>query len=140
MYISEGLEGFGILINEWDRVGYPSKTNNKLKSREILPITYCSLIKSFRNFRQSTAVSLSCSVQNFKTIWPMKWMFCANEISRDLSLRCLSCGYLILIIPQDRVSFQQCSDAYTYELSLEDKRELAIACIGAQFTSDFPIV
>ena len=43
-----------------------------------------------------TAVILSCSVQNFKIVWqPLNQLF-TNEISRDLSLRCVSNGYTLL--------------------------------------------
>ena len=59
-------------------IRYPNKTHLKLKSREITPallITYCPIVKSFRRFAQSTAVSLPCSVQIFKTIWQRKLIF-----------------------------------------------------------------
>ena len=42
------------------------------------------------------ALSLSCSVQHFKTIGQIKRMFWANEVSWDLGLRWVSDGYLIL--------------------------------------------
>ena len=42
------------------------KTHLNVKSG--LPIIYYSIVKSFWNFAQSTAVSLPCSAQNFKTI------------------------------------------------------------------------
>ena len=51
---------------------------NLVKSR--LSVTYSSLIKSFRNFAQRTAVILPCSVQNFKTIAQLKRMLWTNEI------------------------------------------------------------
>ena len=56
----------GVLCN----IGYPSENPLKLKSCEISFVhdTYLSIIQSFRNFAQSTAVSLPCSVQNFETI------------------------------------------------------------------------
>ena len=60
-----------------------------------LPITYFSVIKSFRKFSQSMAVSLPCSIQNFKTIRQLKRMSWTNEISRDLSLRWVSNGIAI---------------------------------------------
>ena len=56
-------------------------------SREIsLPITNCSVAK----------LSLPCSVQIFKTIWQLKSMSWINEISRDLSSRCVSDGCPLL--------------------------------------------
>ena len=56
------------------------------KSYEILfshNITYCSVVKWFCNFAQSTAVSLPCFVQIFNMIKQSKWMTCLSEISRD---------------------------------------------------------
>ena len=56
--------------------------SNLAKSR--LLINHCSVFESFWNFAHSTAVSLPCFVQNFKTIWLHKWIFRTNEIARDL--------------------------------------------------------
>ena len=77
------------------KIGYPSETHLKLKSREISSITSVSIVQSVWNFAQSTAVTLSCSVQNFKAISQLHELW-ANEISRDLSLRWISDGYPIL--------------------------------------------
>ena len=52
--------------------------------------------QSFWKFAQSTAVSLPCSVQNFKKIWLLINKLWVNEISRDLDLRSVSDGYPIL--------------------------------------------
>ena len=49
-------------------------------------VTSVSVVKSFWNFSQSTAVSLPCSGQNFQTIWQMRNKLRANKILQDLSL------------------------------------------------------
>ena len=50
-------------------MGYPSETGLQLKYREdALPKTYYSVIQSFSNFAQSTAVSLPWSVNNHRMI------------------------------------------------------------------------
>ena len=74
----------------------------------VLPITYCLVSQSFWNCAQNTAVSLPCSVQNFKMIRQLKQMLWANEISRDLSLRLISEGYPILHSTRDRVPLAYC--------------------------------
>ena len=85
-------------------IGYPSEIHLKLKSHEISlahyscfswPITLIGQL-SVWNFAQSTAVSLPCSVQNFKPIGQLKRVLWRNEISRDLSLRWVWDGYPIL--------------------------------------------
>ena len=59
-------------------------------------ITSISVIQSFCNLAQSSAVSLPCSVQNFKMIgWKTNKLW-ANEFSQDLGLRWVSDGYAIL--------------------------------------------
>ena len=74
--------------------GYPSSTHLKLIYRS--PLTYCSVVAiSFWNIVQSTVVLLPCSVQIF-TIWQLKWVFCTNEISRELGWRVVSDRYPIL--------------------------------------------
>ena len=73
-------------------------------------MTYLSVIQLFRHFAQSTAVSLPCSVQHFKTIEWLKQMLWTNEISRKLGLRWVSDGYSILYSPwywQLRPKFQK---------------------------------
>ena len=55
-----------------------------------------SVVQSFWNFEQRTAVSLSCDVQNFKITGQLRNTLWANETSRDLSLRYVSDGYTIL--------------------------------------------
>ena len=52
-----------------------------------------SIVESFWIFVQSTAVSLPCSVHNFKTIRQLRNKLWANVISRDLSSRCVMDGY-----------------------------------------------
>ena len=59
---------------------------NLAKSR--LPITYCSVVKSFWKCAQITTVSLSCTVQIFERV--DKW----NAYLRILSLLWVSDGYL----------------------------------------------
>ena len=54
------------------------------------------IVQSFWNFAQSTAVILSCSVQNFKTTEQLRNKLLANVISWDLGLRCVSDGYPIM--------------------------------------------
>ena len=71
--------------------------SNLAKSRSSR--TSISVTKSFWKFAQSTAVILPCPVQNFETIWQLNSKLWANEISRDLSLRCGSDGYPILQQP-----------------------------------------
>ena len=72
--------------------------------RTPLHITYCSVVKSFWNFAQSTAVILPCSVQNFKMIWRLKGMLWTDNFSQDLSFRRVSDGYPILQQLRGRVT------------------------------------
>ena len=82
-------------------IGYLSKTHLKPKSRKIsFLITYFSLTQWFWNFAQSTAVTLLCSVQNFKTIETLKWMLWTNEILLNLRWSCVLDGYCILQQPK----------------------------------------
>ena len=67
---------------------------NLAKSR--WQITHASVYQSFWNFTQNTVISLPCFVQNFEPIGRLKRMLWTNVISRDLSLRRVSDGYLIL--------------------------------------------
>ena len=65
---------------------YPSETYLQWKSCEMLFINYIyHIIYSFGNFAQSTAVSLSYSVQNFKKIALLKNKLCATKILQYLS-------------------------------------------------------
>ena len=80
-------------INQSINIGYPPKTRLKPKSREISFTSNFTVILSVWNLAQNTAVSLSCSLQIFKTIGKLKQMFWANEISRDLCSRWISDGY-----------------------------------------------
>ena len=59
-----------------------------------LPIT-SSVIQSFWNFVQSTAVILPRSVWNANAIGQLKQILWTNEISRDLKLRCVLNVYTI---------------------------------------------
>ena len=59
-------------------IWYPSETQISRKSNSL--ITYFEVIKSFWNFSQSTAVSLLCSVKNFKMILRLKWMMKISKI------------------------------------------------------------
>ena len=65
-------------------------------AKSNLSVTYFSVIQSFRNFAQSMAVILLCSVQIFKTIGQLKGMLFTNDISQDLSWRKVSDRYSIL--------------------------------------------
>ena len=78
-------------------IRYPSKlilNSNLAKSHSS--ITSVSVVQSFGNFVQITAVLLSYSVQNFKTLGLLTPMIWTYDISRDLSLRWVSYGYPIL--------------------------------------------
>ena len=66
--------------------------SNIAKSR--LSRTLISVVKSFWNFAQRTAVTLPCAVKNFKTIWQLSEKLWANTFSPDFSSRCVSDGYL----------------------------------------------
>ena len=77
-------------------IGYLSEIHLKLKSREISFAHNSCFDRSLWNFAQSTAVSLPCSVQNFKLIGQLQRKLWTNEFSRDLSLRWVSDGYPIL--------------------------------------------
>ena len=79
----------------------PKRILNSNLAKSRLPINYCSVVKLFWNFAQSTAVSLQCSLQFFKTTWQPTWVLWTNEISRDLSLRFVSGGYPIWQSPKD---------------------------------------
>ena len=80
------IEGDGAVCN----MGYPFETHLKPKSREI------SFARNlFLNFPIVLKFciehgSITCSVQNFKTIGQPKRMLRANEVSRDLGLRWVS--------------------------------------------------
>ena len=87
MIAIELFEQQGLLHYRYIRTKFILK-QNLAKSRSS--IIYRSVVKSFWNFEQSTAVILPCSVQNFKTIWQICNTLWSNEISRDLSLRCVS--------------------------------------------------
>ena len=67
---------------------------NLVKYRSF--VTSVSVVQSFWNYTQSTAVSLSRSVHNFKTIGVLCNKLWANELSRDLGLRRVLDGYSIL--------------------------------------------
>ena len=59
----------------WRHRNDPSATQLKLKSREISFVHNIGVpIQSSGNIAQSTAVSLPCSVQNFKTIGQLRQM------------------------------------------------------------------
>ena len=71
-------------------IGYSSKTHLKPKSRETLFARNLYVTQLFWNFAQSMAVSLP-----YSAIWILQHMLRMNEISRNLSLRCVSDGYPI---------------------------------------------
>ena len=64
---------------------HPQIILNSNVSKSRPSTTTVLVIKSFWNFVQSTAVILSCSVQNLKMIWQLSIKLRRNEISRDLS-------------------------------------------------------
>ena len=78
----------GVLCN----IEYPFETPLKVKAREN------SLVHNigFNNLIVLKFCTVPCSVQNYKVIERLKHMLWTNEISRDLSLRCVSDGYPIL--------------------------------------------
>ena len=70
---------------------------NLMKSRNLIcPSLIAQLTNHFEIFAQSTAVSLPCSVQDFKTTGPLKRLLWTDVFSRDLRLRCVSDEYPIL--------------------------------------------
>ena len=76
------------LINKWlalpggsRNIGKLCKTLYKIKTQ--LSLSWCSVIMSFWFFAQNTAVILSCSVRNFKTIVQLEWMLWMTTIYRD---------------------------------------------------------
>ena len=66
------------------RIGPPPHLKVKSRETPFVRAYFFSLAQRFWNFAPSTAVILSYSVQNFKTIKLLKG---TNDISRDLSLR-----------------------------------------------------
>ena len=65
---------------------FPQKLNfnsNSAKTRSY--IASITVVKSFWNFAQSTAVPLPCSVQNFKMIWRPINKLWASQISQKLN-------------------------------------------------------
>ena len=77
----------------WDNLSKRILNSNVTKT--YLPITNCSVVKSFWKFAQSMA----WSVQNFKTNWQIKWILWTKEISWNLKLRWVSDKYHILQQP-----------------------------------------
>ena len=74
-------------------MGYPSEKHLKPKSREI-PFVQNLLLNCPITWKCCT--EHDSSVQKFKTIGQLKQMLWMNAISRDLSLRWVLDGYLIL--------------------------------------------
>ena len=66
----------------------PKHNSNIAKHRSSK--TYFSIVQSFWNFVQATAVILSCFEQIFKTFIYLENKWWANEISQDLGLRSIS--------------------------------------------------
>ena len=71
-------------IGNIPRLLHPKFVSSAILAEPCSSITYGSLALSFWNFAQSTAVSLPCSVQNFKMFEPLKWILWMNEIFWDL--------------------------------------------------------
>ena len=86
-------------LGDYCNIGYLSENHIKFKSSRI---SYFHNIhvscKSFWLIAQSTAASLPCSAQNFKTIWQLLNELSANDSSRDLILRCLSDAHMLYCI------------------------------------------
>ena len=93
---------FALIPEFHTRLSLPILKLNPAKSR--LHINQFSFVKSLWNFAQSTAVSLLCSEQNFKTTQRLKWVFWKNEISRDLSLGWVSGPILQQSTPEFHIS------------------------------------
>ena len=62
-------------------IGYPTEIQliNSTLAKSRLSITYFTVAQPFWNFAQSTAVKLSCSVQNVKTTWQRNLKLWTNE-------------------------------------------------------------
>ena len=71
-------------------MGYPSESYLELKSREISFANklFCryQVVSKILHRAQSTAMTVPCSLQNFKTIWQLKEILWKREISWYLSL------------------------------------------------------
>ena len=85
---------------------YPSNTHLKLKSREISlahneRIAQLRLSNRWEILHRASQYHCRALWKDFQTIWQLKWMLWTNEISRDLSLKCVSSGYPILLKPQN---------------------------------------
>ena len=48
---------------------------NSIRVKSHLPVNYLSFNWSFWNFAQSTVIIMPSSMQNFKMIWQVNWMF-----------------------------------------------------------------
>ena len=81
-----------LLITEIEKVVYIGLLGSSYLMKSHSFVTSISVVKSFWNFAQSMAVTLPCSVQNFRMIWQLKCKICAYEISTDLCLRWVSEG------------------------------------------------
>ena len=77
---------------------YPNEIHLKLTSREISFVQniLLSCQIALKICTQSTAMISPCSAQNLKMIWQLSNKLRTNEISRDVSSRCLSNGYPIV--------------------------------------------
>ena len=98
----------------WDI--HPKFFLNSNLAKPLSFITSFSIGHSFWKFAQSTAVSLPCSMQNFRTIGQPKNKLWANEISLYLSLRWISAGYHLLRQPQVFVALSAPNMTYSKTL------------------------
>ena len=73
---------YWVTVPGWDICVKHIFYSNLAKSR--LPIIYFTFAQLFWNFAQSMAVTLPCSVQNFKIIDQTKWMLWTNESQMDI--------------------------------------------------------
>ena len=89
------------VTSPWSLLQYRmiSETRLNLKSsKSHLPITYLPTAQSFWNFAQSMAVTLPCSVQNFKMIGQKKSLLLIEEFRQDLSFKTNYEGYSPLLV------------------------------------------
>ena len=66
---------------------FPAQMASNAENASIWWRHHSLLWNRFRKFVQRTAVSLPCSVQNFRAIWLLELVFWANETSRDDEIR-----------------------------------------------------
>ena len=91
----------------WDEITYPFRNFNSCRDNDCPTFWIgCDCLSSMglkliyvSKGGPSGGVSLLCSVQTFKAIGQLKWVFWTNEIPRELSLKFVSDGNPILQQP-----------------------------------------